>query len=123
MRPSKESKVRVNLDGKCRTYTSGLDMCVQDGCMFSLSPRSRLLCVFIYSDLVIRDSDIMCGTLDKGNIGSGSKATIFYAIMRDYGTQEAIDCMSRVAKLSARYLGSFQPLPVVFNVPFFFFLR
>lgn len=60
----------------------------------------------LHEDVVIRDSTVMCGTLDKSLVGSGSKNTIFYIIMRDYGVDEAIAAMSRVAKMCARWLGN-----------------
>jgi len=54
---------------------------------------------------VIRNSEIMCGQLDKSNVGSGSKSTIFYVLMRDFGPAVAVDRMSQLAKLCARWLG------------------
>ena len=58
------------------------------------------------ADLIIRNSEIMCGSLDKSNVGSGSKSTLFYVLMRDYGPQLAVETMSRLAKLCARWLGT-----------------
>ena len=57
-------------------------------------------------DLIVRDSEFICGSMDKSNVGSGSKSTIFYVIMRDYGADEAVSAMSRLAKLCARWLGN-----------------
>jgi DNA-directed RNA polymerase III subunit RPC1 len=55
--------------------------------------------------LVIVNSEIMCGVMDKATVGSGKKKSIFGVIMRDYGSHEAAAAMNRLAKLCARYLG------------------
>jgi len=115
MRPNKKSNVLVNLDAKCRDYIQPTDrnkearaiekqnkdkgenrpvhylreepeMCPADGW------------------LVIRNSEVMCGAMDKTTIGSGKKECIFYIILRDFGPDEAVIAMNRLAKISARYL-------------------
>ncbi|KAL8925127.1 MAG: hypothetical protein Q9208_003632 [Pyrenodesmia sp. 3 TL-2023] len=89
MRPNNDSPVKVNLDAACREYrkADGLrDLDVNDG----------WLCV--------RNSEIMCGVMDKSTIGSGKKDSIFYVILRDYGPDAAVQAMNRMAKLSARWL-------------------
>ncbi len=90
MRPNKDSPVKVNLDAKCRDYRAvpGMtpDMCPNDGW------------------LVIRNSEVMCGMMDKTTVGSGKKDCIFYTILRDFGPDHAVAAMNRLAKLSARYL-------------------
>lgn len=91
MRPNKRSPVLVNLDAKCRDYKppkehTMKDMDINDGW------------------LVVRNSEIMCGRMDKTTVGSGRKESIFYIILRDFGPDEAVAAMNRLAKLSARYL-------------------
>lgn len=90
MRPNKSSPVKVNLDAKCRDYKpvqgQTPDMDINDGW------------------LVIRNSEVMCGRMDKSTVGAGKKDSIFYIILRDYGPSEAVKAMNRLAKLSARYL-------------------
>jgi DNA-directed RNA polymerase III subunit RPC1 len=90
MRPNKQSPVKVNLDAKCRDYKAvpgqAPDLDENDGW------------------LVIRNSQVMCGRMDKTTVGSGKKDSIFYIILRDYGGDEAVTCMNRLAKLSARFL-------------------
>lgn len=54
--------------------------------------------------LVIYNSNLVCGTLDKNSVGEGSKTTLFYVILRDYGKDAAGECMRRVAKLSCFFL-------------------
>jgi DNA-directed RNA polymerase III subunit RPC1 len=90
MRPNKKSPVKVNMDAKCREYRARPgqtpDMDPQDGW------------------LVVRNSEVMCGRMDKTTVGSGKKDSIFYVILRDFGPDEAVKAMNRLAKLSARYL-------------------
>ncbi len=91
MRPNKQSNVLVNLDAKCRDFQKppagqAPDMDINDGW------------------LVIRNSQVMCGRMDKTTVGSGNKASIFYVILRDFGPDQAVKAMDRLAKLSARFL-------------------
>ncbi|KAI0842643.1 beta and beta-prime subunits of DNA dependent RNA-polymerase [Hypoxylon sp. FL0890] len=97
MRPNKASPVKVNLDAKCREYVEpekpqpgqkkrAPDMCPNDGW------------------LVVRNSEVMCGRMDKSTVGAGKKDSIFYVILRDFGPDEAVTAMNRLAKLCARVL-------------------
>lgn len=92
MRPNKDCPVIVNLDAKCRDFrpVSGManDMDPNDGW------------------LVIRGGEIMCGLMDKSTVGSGKKDSVFYVILRDYGPDEAVQAMNRLAKLCARWLAN-----------------
>ncbi|CAK7208262.1 DNA-directed RNA polymerase III subunit C1 (rpo31) [Sporothrix bragantina] len=102
MRPNKESNVLVNLDAKCREYKPRPgqcpDMCPNDGW------------------LVIRNSEVMCGRMDKSTVGSGKKDSIFYVILRDFGPDATVIAMNRLAKLCARFLGNFGFSIGVFDV-------
>lgn len=53
---------------------------------------------------MIRNSEILAGTLDKGTLGSGSKENILYVILRDFGEDAAIQVMWRVSRLTSWYL-------------------
>ncbi|KAK8138829.1 DNA-directed RNA polymerase III largest subunit [Apiospora sp. TS-2023a] len=93
MRPNSESPVKINLDAKCREYvapdassTRAPDMCPKDGW------------------LVVRNSVVMCGRMDKSTVGDGKKDSIFYVILRDFGPDAAVVAMNRLAKLCARML-------------------
>ncbi|PQE27543.1 hypothetical protein CJF30_00007878 [Rutstroemia sp. NJR-2017a BBW] len=93
MRPNKASNVLVNVDAKCRDFNPkdqpkgwARDMEANDGW------------------LVVRNSVVMCGLMDKSTVGSGKKDSIFYVILRDYGPDAAVIAMNRLSKLSARYL-------------------
>ncbi|KAH8701342.1 hypothetical protein GQ44DRAFT_631957, partial [Phaeosphaeriaceae sp. PMI808] len=54
--------------------------------------------------LVIRNSEAMCGVMDKSTVGDGEKESVFYVMMRDFGPEHAVQCMNRLARLSARWL-------------------
>ena len=90
MRPNKASPVLVNLDAACREYRAvpgrARDLDDNDGW------------------LTIRNSEVMCGVMDKSTIGSGKKDSVFYVILRDYGPDAAVQAMNRLAKLAARWL-------------------
>ena len=55
--------------------------------------------------VAFRKGDLICGNLVKKTLGGESKTGLFYVLIRDYGPMEAMRCMSRLAKLCARYLG------------------
>ena len=90
MRPNKKSPVKVNLDAK--------------GKMFKSSPNESPDMDKNDGWLVVRNSEVMCGPMDKSTVGPGKKNSIFYVILRDFGPDEAVTAMNRLAKLCARYL-------------------
>ncbi|KAI1001224.1 DNA-directed RNA polymerase III subunit [Podosphaera aphanis] len=90
MRPNKSSPVKVNLDAKCRDYKA------RAGQSPDMDPNDGWL--------VVRNSEVLCGRMDKTTVGSGKKDSIFYIILRDFGPDEAVIAMNRLAKISARYL-------------------
>lgn len=90
MRPNKASPVLVNLDAACREYRAVA------GQPRDLDKNDGWLC--------IRNSEVMCGVMDKSTIGSGKKDSVFFVILRDYGPDAAVEAMGRLAKLSARWL-------------------
>jgi DNA-directed RNA polymerase III subunit RPC1 len=90
MRPNKTSPVKVNLSAKCRDYKASSGKCPD------MDPNDGWL--------VVRNSEVMCGRMDKTTVGSGKKDSIFYIILRDFGPDEAVLAMNRLAKISARYL-------------------
>lgn len=59
--------------------------------------------------VVIHNSELMCGSMDKGTLGSGSKNNIFYILLRDWGQLEAANAMSRLARLAPVYLCRWSP--------------
>ncbi|TDZ24948.1 DNA-directed RNA polymerase III subunit rpc1 [Colletotrichum orbiculare MAFF 240422] len=90
MRPNKDSPVKINLDAKCREYKARAGQCPD------MDPNDGWL--------VIRNSEVMCGRMDKSTVGSGKKDSVFYVILRDFGPDAAVVTMNRLAKLCARHL-------------------
>lgn len=102
MRPNKQSKVLVNVETKCKEEHKPNPENYAMTPVRDLSPNDGYL--------VIVNSEIMCGVMDKSIVGSGKKKSIFGVIMRDYGPHEAAAAMNRVAKLCARWLGVFKTM-------------
>lgn len=90
MRPNKKCKVLVNLDAACKQFKP------VPGQAPDLSEDDAWL--------VIRNSEVMCGVMDKSTVGDGKKDSVFYVMMRDFGPDHAVQGMNRLAKLSARWL-------------------
>lgn len=90
MRPNKDCPVLVNLDAACREYRN------VPGQARDRDANDAWLC--------IRNSEVMCGVMDKSTIGSGRKDSVFYVILRDYGPDAAVQAMNRLSKLAARWL-------------------
>uniref|UniRef100_A0A6Q2XTY3 DNA-directed RNA polymerase subunit n=1 Tax=Esox lucius TaxID=8010 RepID=A0A6Q2XTY3_ESOLU len=89
LKPSKACPVKANLRTKGKQYSGkGEDLCYND------------------SFVVIQNSELMCGTMDKGTLGSGSKKNIFYILLRDWGQLEAANAMSRLARIAPTYLSN-----------------
>lgn len=92
IRPNKNIPVLLNLDAACRDhkqYHPGLHRDLQDD-----------------SYLCIRNSEVMCGRMDKSTVGSGKKFSLFYILVRDFGVEAASHSMNRLSKLCARWLGN-----------------
>lgn len=106
MRPTSSSPVLVNVETKCNkeqqptpsAYSPRMSPVARD-----LSPNDGYL--------VIVNSEIMCGVMDKATVGGGKKKSVFGVIMRDFGNEEAAGAMNRMAKLCARWLGTLEFLP------------
>jgi DNA-directed RNA polymerase III subunit RPC1 len=98
MRPNKSYKIFVNVEAKCNTP----EFPDKDNYPSRMSPAPDLS----PNDgwLVVVNSEIMCGVMDKATIGGGKKKSIFGVILRDYGPHEASDAMNRLAKLCSRWL-------------------
>jgi len=101
MRPNRDSKILVNVETKCHKWEEASPSNYPSIAKLQpdLSPNDGWL--------VIVNSEIMCGVMDKATVGSGKKKSIFGVILRDYGPHEAAAAMNRLAKLAARYLGMF----------------
>lgn len=88
MRPSRDCPVLVNLDAACKQFRSA------KGYSRDLDPND--------SWLVVRNSEVMCGVMDKSTTG-GKKESIFYVMLRDFGPEVAAEGMNRLSRLSARW--------------------
>jgi DNA-directed RNA polymerase III subunit RPC1 len=86
MRPNRKCPVQANLITKGKNYTGNGDMCVRD------------------SYVVIRNSQLLCGSMDKGTMGSGTKNCIFYVILRDFGEEYATRAMWRLARMASYFM-------------------
>ncbi|VDM41651.1 unnamed protein product [Toxocara canis] len=86
IRPDVDSKINLNLTTKNKSYTGNEEFCVKD------------------SYVIIRNSVLICGVLDKALLGSGSKTNIFYILLRDFGENAAVDAMWRLARMAPVYL-------------------
>ena len=86
LRPNKKSKIKINLRTKGKNYTKNEEMCAND------------------SYIVIHNSELICGALDKGVLGSGSKNNIFYLLLRDFGEKYAANAMLRLARIASFFL-------------------
>ncbi|KAM0748584.1 DNA-directed RNA polymerase III subunit C1 [Meredithblackwellia eburnea MCA 4105] len=93
MRPNKQSKVLVNLECKNKTHEKPAEGLPPD-----MSPNDGYL--------VVQNSEIMCGVMDKSTVGDGNKKSVFAVIQRDYGAEEAASAMNKMAKLCARWLAN-----------------
>jgi len=91
MRPNKESPVLVNLDAKNKVFSKKNDGQIPDMDIDD-------------AFLVVRNSEVMCGRMDKSTVGGGEKNSVFYVILRDFGPDYAAAAMNRLAKLCARTL-------------------
>ena len=59
LKPNRQSQIKIQLRGKGKNYSGkGEDLCVNDGWF------------------VIHNSDLVCGTVDKSIVGSGSKNNV-----------------------------------------------
>jgi DNA-directed RNA polymerase III subunit RPC1 len=92
MRPNKQSRVLVNLDAAGKQFKRPTD------------PKDPGDNDMDDTHLVIRNSEVMCGPMDKATVGDGKKDSVFYVIMRDFGPNHAVQAMNRLSKLSARWL-------------------
>lgn len=71
---------------KRKDYTKGEELCANEAWV------------------VIRNSELLAGALDKSLLGSGSKKNLFYVILKDYGKDHAADAMWRMARVSTLFL-------------------
>ncbi|KAK3856179.1 hypothetical protein Pcinc_031683 [Petrolisthes cinctipes] len=86
IRPNQAYPVACNLTARRKDYTRGEELCSNEAW------------------IVLRNSELLAGALDKSLLGSGSKKNLFYVILKDYGKEHAADAMWRVARVSTFFL-------------------
>ena len=86
LKPNRKSRVLANLVTKGKSYTSGEEFCIND------------------SWIIIRNSELLAGSMDKSTLGSGSKNNIFYILLRDYGQDTSCTAMWRISRIASWYL-------------------
>ena len=87
LRPNQENMTKVNLRTRGKEYSKkGEEFCPNDGF------------------LLVRNSEVLAGSVDKSTIGSGSKINIFYVLLRDYGEDFATQAMWKLCRVTAYYM-------------------
>ncbi|KAL5968213.1 DNA-directed RNA polymerase III subunit RPC1 [Taenia solium] len=84
--PSNEVKINLRVPTKSIYSNRQEELCPNDG--------------FV----VIDNSELLAGCMDKKLLGSGSKSSIFYSILRDFGGEACADAMWRLSRISLFYL-------------------
>lgn len=56
------------------------------------------------SVVVIRNSELLLGSMEKSTLGSGGKNNIFYVLLRDWGKDIAATAMWRLSRMTSYYL-------------------
>jgi DNA-directed RNA polymerase III subunit RPC1 len=83
-----DNRNAVNLETREKFFTPGTHcMCPNDGYV------------------IFRKGQLLCGNLGKKTLGAESKQGLFYVLITNYGSELAAQCMGRLAKFSARFLG------------------
>lgn len=85
LRPSK-AHGQINIRTKGKNYSKGEELCCND------------------SYVVIYNSQLLAGAMDKATLGSNSKNNVFYVLLRDYGEDMAAAALSRLARIAPAYL-------------------
>lgn len=89
LRPSKSYNALLNTRCKTKIYSGkDEDLCRADG--------------FV----VVRNSELMCGQVDKSILGSGSKSNIFYLMLKDFTGDEAGNALCRLARTISNFIAN-----------------
>lgn len=60
--------------------------------------------LIISTDIIIRNSELIAGRMDKSTLGSGTKCSIFYILLRDWGEDIAALAMWRLARMASYFI-------------------
>ena len=90
LKPNKKYKIVINLKNKSKTFSRKYKedeyRCPNDG--------------FV----LIKNSNLLSGIIDKSTIGSGSKSGLVFALGKDFGSEEACKFLTRISKFSGRWI-------------------
>ena len=90
LKPNNKYKIIINLKNKSKTYSRKYKIdeyrCPNDG--------------FV----LIKNSILLSGIIDKSTIGSGSKSGLVFALGKDFGSVEACKFLTRISKFSSRWI-------------------
>lgn len=87
VRPNSSYSCQVNLESEEKFYSKeDRHFCRNDG----------FVC--------FRNGELISGSLGKKTLGGDSKTSLFYTLIRDFGAPEAIRCMTRLSKMTSRFL-------------------
>ena len=90
LKPHKKYKIVINLKNKSKTYSRKYKIdeyrCPNDGYV------------------LIKNSILLSGIIDKSTIGSGSKSGLIFALGKDFGSEEACKFLTRISKFSGRWI-------------------
>ena len=93
LRPNKNYKIIINLKSKSKSYIKKYEVdefrAPNDG--------------FV----LIRNSELLCGIIDKATIGGGNKNSIVFALIKDCGNEEAAKFLTRISKFSGRWISDY----------------
>ncbi|XGW34847.1 hypothetical protein V3C99_018691 [Haemonchus contortus] len=78
--------MKLNLTLPNRSYTGNREFCMKD------------------SFVIFRNGQLISGVLDKSLLGSSSKTSIFFILLRDFGEGAAVDAMWRLARMMPTFL-------------------
>lgn len=89
LRPSKTFNVALNTRCRTKNYSGkNEDLCKVDG--------------FV----VVRNSELLCGQVDKTILGSGSRSNIFYLMLKDFTGDDAGKALCRLARTISNFIAN-----------------
>lgn len=87
LRPNNKCPVKANLKVALKNgYTENEELCIND------------------AYVIIRNSELLAGFMNKATLGSGAKQNIFYILLRDWGEDVAALVMWRLARITSYFL-------------------
>jgi len=110
LRPNPDSDQFINLSSKAKRFEAPAE--IEKGkwiwrgtaCVGYSKNSPEMICNDSW--VLIRNSELVAGTMDKNSLGSGSKKQVFYMLTRDYGEEAAAQAMWRMCRIGPRYLSN-----------------